>query len=51
MAPLTSEMPASPASAPENSIENQIILREEKPAKRPARSDWPRTVISKPFNV
>ena len=29
--------------APENIIENQTILRDEKPAKRPARSDCPRT--------
>jgi hypothetical protein len=44
-------MPASPASAPDSSIENQTMRFDEKPAKRPARSDWPSTVISKPFSV
>ena len=44
-------MPARPASAPDSAKAKVVIRRLEKPAKVPARGDWPSTRISKPFSV
>ena len=50
-APETSEMPASPASAPDSRKAKNTMPAREKPAKRPARGLWPSTLTSKPFSV
>ena len=49
--PDTSEMPASPASAPDSRKAKNTMRPGEKPAKRPARGLWPSTLTSKPFSV
>jgi hypothetical protein len=51
IAPETSEIPASPASAPETMKAKNTIFDAEKPAKRPALGLWPSTFTSKPRSV